>query len=152
MDNSMDVNINSGNNSMNSLVFHWNAIFKDGTHIFQFDKSGIEHRFQEVKEKFNDLVYFNLTNSKGKMFSINLANGLIGYNRLEFPYIEIEDKKQNIRLIYFRRHRIEITEQLQEKLHTIEYHLGMQWNDKFGNNRQIILIIDEQGNFILENR
>jgi hypothetical protein len=149
MDNTMDININGGNNSMNSLSFYWNAIFKDGTHIFQFDKNGIEHQFREVQEKFNDLVYFNLTNNNGKMFSVNLTNGLIGYNRLEFPYIETEQKKENCRLVFFRRHKVEIgTQDLKEKSHTIEYHLGLQWL-KDGKNQKIILIIDEQGNWII---
>ena len=150
MPNPIDININSGNNSMDSLSFHWNAIFKDGTHIFQFDKDGIEHKFKEIQEKFNDLVYFNLTNNNGKMFSVNLTNGLIGYNRLEFPYIESKEKKNNIRLVFFRRHRVEITENNIEKSHTIEYHLGLQWANKLGNNHKIILIIDENGNFIIK--
>jgi len=151
MPNPIDININSGNNSMDSLSFHWNAIFKDGTHIFQFDKDGIEHKFKEIQEKFNDLVYFNLTNNNGKMFSINLTNGLIGYNRLEFPYIETEQKKENIRLIYFRRHRVTLTEAGKEVSHTITYHLGLQWNDNLGSNQKTILKIDEQGNFIITN-
>jgi hypothetical protein len=83
------------------------------------------------------------------MFSINLINGLIGYNRLEFPYIEIEDKKQNIRLIYFRRIKIEIGEKdLKEKSRIITYHLGYQYLQN-GKNRQIILQIDEEGNWVL---
>jgi hypothetical protein len=149
MTNSIDINFNSGNNPMNSLSFTWNAILKDGIHIFQFDKDGTEHKFKEVQDKLNDLVYFNLTNNNGKMFSVNLTNGLIGYNRLEFPYIEIEEEKKNIRLIFFRRHKVEITEKSIEKSHTITYHLGFQYNDKLGNNQKIILQIDEQGNWIL---
>jgi len=149
MSNSIDIDLNSGNNSMNSLVFHWNAIFKDGTHIFQFDKDGIEHKFKEVQEKFNELVYFNLTNNRGKMFSVNLINGLIGYNRLEFPYIETEKKKENIRLIFFRRHQIELNESLNEKNHNIAYHLGLQYNDENNINRKIILQINSLGHFVI---
>lgn len=131
---------------MSELTFYWNAIFKDGTHIYQF-KDGIEHRFQEVLDKFDDLIYFNLTNNSGKMFTVNLINGLIGYNRLEFPYIETKEKK-NIRLIYFRRHTVTLTELGKEKEHTIMYHLGFQYNEN-EINRQIVLEIDSDGNFII---
>jgi len=149
MDNSISINSDNGNNTMNSLSFHWTAIFSDGTHIFQFNEDGTENKFQLVKDKFDKLTYFNLTNNKGKMFSLNLINGLIGYNRLEFPYIEVEEKKENIRLIFFRRHKIEMNESCIEKSHTITYHLGFQYNDKLGNNRQIVLIIDSEGNWVL---
>lgn len=149
MSNSIDINL-EGTHSRESLSFHWNAIFIDGTHIFQFDKNGTEHKFKEVQDKFNNLVYFNLTNNNGKMFSINLTNGLIGFNRLEFPYIDIKEKKENIRLIYFRRVRVEIGEKdLKEKSCTITYHLGYQYLDKSGNNRQIVLQIDKEGNWII---
>jgi hypothetical protein len=149
MDNTMDINLGSENNSMNSLSFIWTAIFQNGNKIEQFDKDGTEHKFKEVQDKLSDLVYFNLKNNSGKMFSINLINGLIGYNRLEFPYIEIEEKKNNIRLIFFRRHTIHMTEAGHPIDHIIIYHLGCQWNDESGQNRQIILKIDEQGNWIL---
>jgi hypothetical protein len=134
---------------MSELTFHWNAIFKDGTHIFQFDKDGIEHKFKEVQEKLNDLVYFNLTNNNGKMFSINLINGLIGYNKLEFPYIETIEKKDNVRLVFFRRHRVTMTTLGKKVEHITNYHIGFQWNNKLGNNQKIILIIDSEGNFIV---
>ena len=135
---------------MGELTFLWIAIFSDGTKIEQIDGNGIEHRFQLVKDRFEDLVYFNLTDRKGHLFTVNLINGLIGYNKLEFPYIESKEKKENIRLIYFLRHRIEIgTEDLQEKSHTIEYHLGLQYLDKLGNNQKIILRIDSEGSFVI---
>jgi hypothetical protein len=150
MDNTMNIKLGSENNHMDSLSFHWNAIFKDSIHIFQFDKDGTEHKFKEVQDKFNDLVYFNLTNNNGKMFSINLTNGLIGYNRLEFPYIETEAKKENIRLIFFRRHRVEIgTEDLKENKHEIIYFLGFQYNTEDNKNHKILLQIDSEGNFIV---
>jgi len=152
MPNPIDININSGNNSMDSLSFHWNAIFKDGIHIFQIDNDGIEHKFKEVQDKLNDLVYFNLTNNNGKMFSVNLTNGLIGYNRLEFPYIETKEKKQNIRLIHFRRHRVTLTEAGKEIGHDITFFLGLQWTTIDNKNRNIILQIDQNGDFIIDGK
>jgi hypothetical protein len=147
----MDINLNRDNNPMKSLVFIWIAIFKDNTKIEQFNEDNSENRFQLVKDRFKELTYFNLTDRKGHFFTIDLVNGRIGYNYLPLPYLEATtEKKENIRLIYFRRHKVEIGEQdLKEKVHIIEYHLGFQYNDKNGNNRQIVLQIDEQGNFIL---
>ncbi len=133
------------------LEFTWFAIFKDGIQINQFDKDEKEHRFQEVKDKFEDLLFFSLTNNKGKLFTIDLKQGMIGYNYLTFPYIKSKEaKKNNIRLIFFRRHMVSIgTSDLKEKFHTITYHLGYQYNDKNNNNQKIILKIDKEGNFIL---
>lgn len=149
MDNSISGNNIEVNNSICNLSFLWIAIFKDGTKIEQLE-NGKEHLFKEVQQKFEDLVYFNLTDRKGHLFTVNLLNGLIGYNKLEFPYIESKEEKSNIRLIYFRRHRIEIGEQdLKEKLHTITYHLGLQYNDEKNDNHKIILQIDNEGNFII---
>jgi hypothetical protein len=130
------------------LSFIWSAFFKDNSKIEQFE-NGIEHRFQDVKDKFNNLAYFNLTDEKGHMFTVDLINGRIGYNYLSFSYLEKTDK-QNVRLIFFRRHRVEIgTQDLKEKFHKITYHLGFQYNNKLGNNQKIIFQIDEQGNWVL---
>jgi len=134
---------------MGELTFLWIAIFSDGTKIEQIDENKIEHRFQEVKDRFEDLVYFNLTDKRGHLFTINLINGLIGYNKLEFPYIESTEKKSNIRLIYFRRNTITMTESGDQQSHTITYHLGYQYLDNLGNNQKIILRIDSEGNFIV---
>jgi hypothetical protein len=146
MSNTIGQNL-GGNNSMKPLSFIWIALFKDNSKIEQFEND-IEHKFQEIKDKFNELAYFNLTDKKGHMFTVDLINGKIGYNYLPLPYLE-KSEKENCRLIFFRRHRVEITEKMMEKSHTIEYHLGFQYNDKLGNNRQITLQIDENGGWIL---
>lgn len=137
------------NNSMDSVPFIWIAIFKDSSKIEQFENEK-EHLFKEVKDKINDLAYFNLTDRKGHLFSIDLINGIIGYNYIALPYLEIKEKKENLRLIFFRRHRVEMTEQLKEKNHTMIYFLGYQYNDKNGYNKQIILQINSDGSFIIE--
>jgi len=148
MSNTID--INQGDcNPMPSLIFTWIAIFKDGSKLEQFE-NGIENKFQLVLDRMNELAFFNLTNKEGKLFTVNLINGLIGYNKLEFPYIDSKEIKENIRLIYFRRHRVTIgTSDLTEKDHSIEYHLGIQYLDKYLNNRKIILVIDNEGNWVL---
>lgn len=138
-----------GDNSMNpSLSFFWIALFKDNSKIEQYHDN-IEIRFKEVQDKINELSYFNLTDRNGHFFTVDLINGRIGCNYLPLPYLEATTEKQNIRLIFFRRHRVEMTENCIEKSHIIEYHLGFQYNDKLGNNHKIILIIDEKGNWIL---
>jgi hypothetical protein len=134
---------------MSELIFFWIALFKDNTKIEQFNEDGTEHKFKEVQEKMKDLAYFNLTNKEGKFFTVDLLKGIIGYNDLVLPYREVKEKKNNIRLIFFRRHTIHMTEAGHPIDHTIIYHLGYQWNDESGKNRQIILKIDEQGNWIL---
>lgn len=133
---------------MQELIFQWIALFKDNTKIEQFNENKTENKFQLVKDKFEDLAYFNLTDRKGHMFTVDLINGRIGYNYLPLPYLE-KTEKQNVRLIFFRRHKVEITEKMMEKSHTIEYHLGFQYINKFGNNQKTILIIDEEGNWYL---
>jgi hypothetical protein len=149
MSNSIDLNL-GGDNSISNLTFHWIAIFKDGSKIEQFE-NGKENLFLQVKSRFDDLVYFNLTDRKGHLFTVDLIKGLIGYNDLLLAYRDeyLHDKK-NIRLIYFRRHKIEFGEaDLKEKFHSITYHLGYQYIDKLGNNRQIVLKIDSEGTWIL---
>ena len=146
MDNSISINLNSGNNPMDSLSFYWMAEFNNGV-IFQFE-NGIEHRFQEVLDSINELEFFHLYHKKLDLrFIVDLKRGLIKFNDSEEP-ITVESK-ENIRLIYFRRNRIEITEKFIKKSHKIVYHLGFQYNDKLGNNRRVVLKIDEHGNWIL---
>ena len=147
MSNPIDQNFRGDQFNVN-LSFIWVAIFRDSSIISQFDVDGKEHLFKEVKDKFENLVYFNLTDRKGKLFTIDLIHGIIGYNYLALPYIEVEPK-ENIRLIFFRRHKVEMTEQMVKKSHTIVYHLGFQYN-RNGKNRQIILQIDSEGNWIIE--
>ena len=148
MTNTMDINFVRENNSMNSLNFYWIAEFENDC-IFQFENK-IEHKYQEVKDRIHNLKYFTLQHKNKELaFVVDLINGTITFNK-KCPLKIDSDKKNNIRLIFFRRHKVEITEKMMEKSHTIEYHLGFQYNNKLGNNRQIILQIDNEGNFIIE--
>jgi hypothetical protein len=123
------------------------ATFRDGSKIHQFDLDGTENKFQLVIDRFNDLKYFDLTNNLDKTFTVDINCGLIFFNN--FQSIENKEIKKNCRLIHFRRHQVEMNENCIEKSHIIEYHLGFQYNDKLGNNRQIVLQIDSEGNWIL---
>ena len=135
------------NNSISSLVFHWIAIFSDGNVIAQFNSDKSENKFELVKNNFDTLRYFNLINNNGTMFSVDLISGHIGYNDIIFPYRNLE-KKESVRLIFFRRHKIEMNENFIEKSHQTIYHLGLQWN-KNKINYKIILEINEDGSFII---
>ena len=63
--NTIEFNNKGGNNPISSLSFHWKAIFSDGSMIEQFNIDNTENKFQLVKDRFNDLAYFNLSNKKG---------------------------------------------------------------------------------------
>ena len=146
MDNSMDIKINSGNNPIDSLSFLWIAEFEDDC-IFQIE-NGVEHRFAEVKDRFNELKYFTLQHKEKEIsFTVDLINGLIIYNN--YKNTEIVEKKENVRLIYFRRNKITMTESGDQQSHQIWYFLGFQYLDKLGNNQKIILRIDSNGSFLI---
>ena len=146
MDNSMDIKINSGNNPIDSLSFLWISEFEEDC-IFQIE-NGIEHRFQEVKDRFNELKYFTLQHKEKEIsFTVDLINGLIIYNN--YKNTEIVEKKENVRLIYFRRNKITMTESGDQQSHQIWYFLGFQYLDKLGNNQKIILRIDSEGSFVI---
>ena len=151
MPNSIDKNNLGVNNSIFDLNFLWTAIFRDGSKINQIDSDGTENRFQEVKDRFEDLAFFNLSNDKDKLFTVNLLEGIIGYNDLVMPYRKSEIKKNNIRLIYFRRvYKTFGLKDLKQKEIRIVYFLGYQYNYENNNNRKVILQIDNEGNFIIE--
>jgi hypothetical protein len=153
MDNTMDININGGNNPMDSLTFYWKAEFNNGV-IFQFE-NGIEHKFKEVKDKFDKLIRFSLVNKNySQCFTVDLQNGFIIYNNYSLKTINLAEieKKNNIRLIFFRRHRVEITENNIQKSHTITYHLGLQYLDSNNINHKVILQINENGDFVINGK
>jgi len=139
----MDLNMNN-----NSFSFTWKAFFSDSSILEQFE-NGIENKFQLVKDKFDKLIRFSLVNKDySQCFTVDLQNGLIIYNN----YKNIEDnKKENCRLIFFRRHRVEFGSNLQELGHNIIYFLGFQYNTEDNQNKKIILQIDSVGNFIIGN-
>ena len=145
----MDIKINSGNNPIDSLSFLWIAEFEEDC-IFQIE-NGVEHRFAEVKDRFNELKYFTLQHKEKEIsFTVDLINGLIIYNN--YKNTEIVEKKDNVRLIYFRRNKITMTESGDQQSHTIVYHLGYQWQKSNNENRQIILQINQTGDFIIDGK
>jgi hypothetical protein len=138
-----------GDNPMNSLSFYWLATFKDNSIINQFDDNGTEHKFQEVKDKFDELKYFILynRNNREERFIVDLENGYIFTDKAIKYDEDNEIKKNNIRLIFTRRHRSKMNENFQEINHEIVYILGYQYLDEFDKNHKIVLRIDQHGNF-----
>ena len=133
---------------MNNPV--WLAIFKDGTEIPQFKDDGSENRFKIIIDKFDELKYFILDyKEKCIQFVVDLEKGLITNSFEQLINVPQEDKN-NLRLIHFRRHKVEIKENNIENSHTIVYYLGYQYNDGKDSNRKVILQIDSEGNFIIE--
>ena len=151
MSNSIDINLNGGNNSMDSLSFHWTAGFKDGSDLMQFNVDGTENRFKLVKDRIEELECFYIYNKDlSKIFTVNLDKGYISFGQTQTIQPDLlKEEKKNIRLIFFRRHVVELTISNIETSHVIIYFLGFQYNDKNGKNRQIVLQIDANGNTVI---
>jgi hypothetical protein len=147
MSNSIDLNVR-GDNSMSNLDFYWIAEFEDDC-IFQFEVNGTETKFKEVQNRFDSLKYFTLQHKEKELsFTVDLTLGIITSNK-KAQIIEENKIKKNIRLIYFRRNRVELTSAMKEIVRNITYHLGFQYQDENNNNHKIILQIDNNGGWIL---
>jgi len=149
--NSIINNNLEGNNSM-KLSFHWLAIFNDGTMLAQIE-NGVENRFQIVKDRFDDLVGFILHNKdNSSVFVVDLLKGQLKFGPMySLEGEETKEVKKNIRLIYFRRNQIILSQNGAQMDHIIEYHLGFQYQDEEGKNKQTVIKIDSKGYWILEN-
>jgi hypothetical protein len=149
MDNSISIDINSGNNAMNSLSFYWKAEFKNGDVVNQFETEK-DDKFKLVQDRLHELKYFYLYNKSNfqDRFIVDLENGFIFRNNI-IEYSSKEKIKKNIRLINFRTVQKIFSENITLLKTIVRYKLGFQYNDENNINRKIILIIDEQGNWVL---
>lgn len=143
MNNPMVINLGKGNDTTLPLV--WKAILKNNTVIDQFNQDGIENKFELVQNNFSELKEFWLIGQNNK-FVVDLEKGIINNFYFESFYKEV--KKENIRLIYFRRKREHFSQNGEFINLEIHYFLGFQYNEN-NLNRKIILEIDEYGNFIV---
>lgn len=147
MSNTIDLGLESIN-SMDALSFHWVAIFDDGC-IFQFE-DGKENKFQKVLDRITALKWFTLKHkTTGLAFTVDLVRGVILFGHGQNVATEFDKTKSNIRLIYFRRNKVELGEKGEKLSHTIIYFLGYQYSDNVGNNHKVIMQIDKDGNWIL---
>jgi len=150
MNNSIFNQSLGGNNSIEPLDFSWKAIFNDETIIEQYDKNGTEHRFQEVKDRFSDLIIFQLINYKKEIiFTVDLINGNISKGIREEIPPDLITVKNNIRLIFFRRHKINFDMNITNKTELITNFIGYQYNDANNINHKVIMCIDKNGNFVI---
>lgn len=133
---------------MNTLSFAWRAVLKDGSVIKQFEGEQ-ENPFKLIQDNASKLRYFYLENTgKGIVFCVDMIDGVFS-NGITATYpVEIL-KKDNLRLIYFRRNRKEFDSGMKELSHTTWYFLGYQYQDKDGQNHQFQVCIDSDGNFMV---
>ena len=135
---------------MPQLHYIWKADFKDGSSIKQFEDNK-EHLFQEVKDRFSDLVLFTFYHiDKPFWVSVDLQKGLLFVNQNEYIAEDFIKEKSNIRLIVFRRHQdTRVVNTLEEVDHKIYYFIGYQYQDTHGNNRKVVVQLDKDCNIII---
>ena len=143
---------------MTKLNFQWEAIFRDGIIIPQFEEDK-EHLFSEVKEKFSDLVLFKIKHINLPLeIAVDLTRGLLFYNlgqpmelyealgNVDEDYIK---EKKDIRLIFFRRHKQDLNSNLEEIKHEITYFIGYQYLDSENHNKKVNIKLNNTGNLII---
>ncbi len=142
---------------MDKLNFQWEAIFKDGKIIPQYEEDK-EHPFSEVRENFSDLVLFKIKHiclpleiavdlTRGLLF-YNLGCGMELYEAIGSVDPDFIKEKENIRLIYFRRHTHQLSAQLDELAHTLVYFIGYQYTIN-GINHKVIVQVDNNGHLTI---
>jgi hypothetical protein len=132
-----------------SLKLHWTAIFKDGTEVSQIDELGNEHLYKEVQDRIDQLDKFYIVHVTEPFKAlVDLSQGLIFINSQQATVSpELTKEKFNIRLIFFRRHTVQISNNI-ETGHNIIYFLGFQYNDKAGQNHKALIQVDQGGSII----
>ena len=146
--NPININLRE-ENPIFSLNYLWFAQFKDDSFINQVDDDNTEHRFEEVRLKIKELKIFVLYNKNNinDKYIVDLENGNIYKNHIITSYSEKKEVKNNIRLIYFRRHRKYLSEK--KVFADIRYYLGLQYLNSENKNCKTILQIDNNGNSII---
>lgn len=134
--------MNSLNIKRPNLDYHWKAEFEDGKILYQFDKDK-ENLFKEVRDNFNKLNTFILYHiSKPFKIIVDLKKGLIYFNDVQVTEPDLLKKKDNIRLIYFRRNKVHFNEKFEQTGHDIIYFIGYQYTNN-GKNKKVILQVDK---------
>jgi len=133
------------------LKLLWKATLDNGVVLSQFNSNGTETKFQDVIDNFDNLDTFELKHvSIDLLIKVDLINGLITLNDYKSATPDnLKKQKHNIRLIYFRRNNVDINIKGEILRKTTTYFIGYQYNDINGQNRKVLLNIDELGNIIL---
>ncbi len=136
---------------MNSLNLVWTVKDINDREFNQFNSTGEESKFNLDWFKYNSIKSFSLQHThKPLKITVDLTRGFIFINSNINPDLDMDlfQDKTNIRLIFFRRHRRNLSSSLQELSHEIIYVVGFQYNNNLGNNYKVINIIDQEGNIL----
>jgi len=136
---------------MSNLNYYWIAQFKDNKYFGEYDENQKEHSFAEIKERIDDIKFFFLINKQNTYdnFIVDIENGSISVGHYSKLLENITEKK-NIRLIFFKRRTVEVAQRdLQTVKEDIYFILGFQYNTITGENRKLLLQIDNNGNFVI---
>lgn len=124
------------------LKYLFTCEYNDGTVFEQNeeDRSSqdpLKSAFFDIKHEI--LVKFTLTGN-GHEYSVDLLDGHFEVDGV--PFFMYEGELQNVRLVFFRRHRHTInTGEMEELSHIITYRIGWQANEPDGKNVQRIMEI-----------
>jgi len=122
------------------MAIYWIVTFNDGTVIEQYDQNGNERKFKEVLDRIQDVKTFVLSNGKEHLVTVDLVNGLIILASTPVIDVDLINTKQNVRLIYFKRHYVR-----SNGVEDLAYFVGFQYDDKQGNNRKLLVKLTETG-------
>jgi len=101
-------------------MLFWEAIYKDGTSLRQFNGEK-ENLFGDINQE--KLIVFKL----GNVLSVDLRTGVFTVNGLEFRVDGLSFREENYRLIFFRRKQYQISKDPQTKrFENTEYFIGFQ--------------------------
>lgn len=132
------------------LELIWKAKFEDSSKVYQYDDTNKEHLFKEVLDKFDKLTHFSLHHkTKPLTITVDVKRGLIFVNSNQTVDKDLEQFKQNIRLIYFRRNRIHFDGKMQQTGHDITYFIGYQYLTRCGKNKKVLLQVTQSGNIVI---
>jgi len=138
--------LNIKNSKLNLI---WTARFRDNTILSQFEGDK-ENKFKEVQDRFRELYHFSIHHiNKPLTIGVDLIRGLIFLNQAQIADNDLIKTKDNIRLIFFRRHKVQLANNFVEKNHSITYFIGYQYTDKTGRNKKVIVQADQEGNIVI---
>lgn len=126
------------------LKYLFECIYKDGSCYFQNENDvsvsdPTRSSFYDVK--MDELKYFTL-NGDGHTFGVDLIDGSFWVDGNKFKMHDETDKLTNeFRLIFFRRHKHEFSQELNELAHQTTYRIGWQCLSEDGKNIQRVMEI-----------
>jgi hypothetical protein len=134
---------------MSDLKFRWTAKFEDNSTLPQYSLDDQENLFKKVLDRFSDLTQFTLSHTdKNIVVKVDLLKGIIYVNDEQQALGETE-LKTNVRLVFFRRHRHDMSGNGQELGHEIFYFIGFQYIDEQGHNVQKVIQLNSEGNILV---